>query len=376
MSSLSSHQKTQRIPILYLNYSMEVGGIETLICEFVLRLKGNGFLPSVCVFKGGGILEKRLESAGVPVYCLEKKEGIDLSLIPKLRRLMKDEKINILHTHNYSPWLYGALASIGLKRVKVVHTEHSNVNNRRRAWAEKALSFFTDRIVCVSGDVKESMISGQGLLPDRLSVIYNGVDTERFYPDIDKKKMFKERFNISQDAVVVGIVARLNPVKDHSTLLKAFKIIFDKVTDAVLVIIGDGELREEIEREINGLGVRGRVLLLGERTDIPELLNMLDVFVLSSLSEGHNMSLLEAMAVGLPVVATNVGGNVEIVDDEKTGFLVPARSPQLLAEKIGMLLQNNGLMSSMGEKSREKVLSLFSVERMIEGYKNVYQRNR
>ncbi|MEW6003491.1 MAG: glycosyltransferase [Nitrospirota bacterium] len=360
------------IPILYLNYSMEVGGIETLIYEFVFRLDGNRFLPSVCVFREGGSLEKKLKSKGVQVYCIEKKEGIDFLLISRLRRLLQEKDIKILHTHNYSAWLYGVLAAKGIKDLRHIHTEHSNVDKKRRAWTERVLSRFTDSIVCVSEDVKQSMIKNQKISPERITVIYNGVDTDRFCPDLEKRKAFRKKIGIKQDAPVVGIVARLTPVKDHSTLLKAFSELSKANKDAVLLIVGDGELRNKLEHETEELGLRDRVLFLGERRDTPELLNAMDIFVLSSLSEGHNVSLLEAMATGIPTVVTSVGGNQEVILDRVTGYLVPPGDSRILADRMKYLLKEKDLIIKMGKKARSRVVDKFSIEGMMEEYKTLY----
>jgi len=351
---------------------MEVGGIETLIREFISRLNGDGYLPSACVFKGGGSLEKGLVSEGIQVFDLEKKEGIDIALIYKLRRLFRENDIRILHTHNYSAWLYGVLASTGLDRLRHIHTEHSNVSKSRRAWAEKTLGFFTDRIVCVSGDVKRSMIERQGISEKRLAVIYNGVDTDRFSPSPEKRSLCRKQLGIGGDVPVAGIVARLHPVKNHASLLNAFSIIRRSISGAVLLIVGDGELKGDLLNRTREMGLEGQVIFSGERQDIPELLNAMDVFVLPSVSEGHNMSLIEAMSTGLPAVATGVGGNREVVSDGITGYLVPSNTPTELADKIMCLMKGPGHATEMGKKAREMVIDKFSVRKMMEDYKAVY----
>lgn len=365
-------KRTQQIPILYLNYSMEVGGIEIMIYELVCKLNENGFSPSICVFKGGGSLEKKLGQKGIPIYCIDKREGIDLSVIPRLRKLLQRENIKILHTHNFSGWLYGGLASMAIKSLKHIHTEHSNVDKKRRAWAEKLLSYFTDAIICVSERGRQFMIANQGISPERLTIIYNGVDTEKFYPDPEKKKAYREKLGIRNGVPTIGIVARLTPVKDHFTLLRAFSKLSKNISDAILLVVGDGELRNELENETGKLDLKDRVLFLGEQSDIAELLNVIDVFTLSSLSEGHNIALLEAMATSLPVVVTDVGGNQEIVLDGVTGHLVPSKSYQALADKIISVISDKGLMFKMGRKAREVVLSKFSVEKMAENYRKQY----
>lgn len=368
----SIENETGNLPILYFNYSMEVGGIETLIYEFVNRLNGKGFLPSICVLRGGGSLEKRLKSEGIQVYDIKKREGIDLSLIPRLRKILIQRGIRILHTNNYSALLYGVLAARCIKGLKHIHTEHSNVDRKRRYWTERVLSYFTDNIVCVSDDVKKSMVNNQGILPERLTVIYNGVDTERFCSDPNKKEAYREKLCIKQDAPVVGIVARLTPVKDHLTLLKAFSMLSKGIPEAVLLIVGDGQLKSVLVRQAHEMGLNNNVIFLGERQDIPELLNTMDVFVLSSLSEGHNIGLLEAMATRLPVVATNVGGNSEVIVEGATGYLVPPQNPEELGGKIKVLLQDENLRLKMGSEGTKRVMEYFDLNMMIKAYQELY----
>lgn len=360
------------VSVLYLNFSMEVGGIETLICEFATRLNSNGFLSSICVFSGGGSLEKKLESEGVMVGCVEKKEGIDLTVIPRLRRFLREKGIRILHTHNYAAWLYGVLAARGIRGLRHIHTEHSNIKKKRRGWVERLLIHFTDRIVCVSDDVKRSMIEHQGISSEYLNVIYNGVDTNRFCPNSFKRKLYKDELGIKHDALIIGIVARLAPVKDHSTLLKAFSKVSENIPEAILLIVGDGELKHTLIKQTSEIGLENNVYFLGERQDIPDLLNVMDIFVLSSLSEGHNMSLLEAMSTGLPVVATDVGGNSEVIVDGVTGFLVPSESPNILGEKIGTLLREEKLRLQMGKNGRKRAERYFNTNSMIKNYENIY----
>lgn len=370
--TVSQNTALSPVPVLYLNYSMEIGGIETLIYEFASRLNGNGFSPSVCVLKGGGTLEKKLGKGDIQVYDIEKKEGIDISIVLKLRRLFVQKGIKILHTNNFTSWFYGVLAARGIRGLKHIHTEHSNVKRMRRGWGEKLLCYFTDFIICVSNDVKRFMISNQYISQQRLRVINNGVDSEKYSPSVKNKEIWRRQLGINIDAPVVGIVARLDPIKDHKTLLKAFSMLSDKIPDAVLVIIGDGEMKNALIEQTRELNLEHKVFFLGERQDIPELLNAMDIFVLTSLSEGHNVSLLEAMSSGLPIVATHVGGNTEIVIDGVTGLLVPPNSPEVLSAKIETLLKDEHLRLQMGEISRMRVLEYFDMHKMIENYKKIY----
>lgn len=363
---------TQPFPVLYLNHSMEMGGIETLIDEFATRFRARGLSPSVGVLNGGGTLEGKLHAKGIPVIRLGKRDRVDLDTIAKLRQILKRDNVKVLHTHNYSSWFYGVLAVRGIGGVRHIHTEHSNVECRRWIYAERLMSRFTNKIVSVSGSVKDFMVERQHISPGRIEVIYNGVDTQRFRPDSRARTEYRNKFSFGEKTFVACIVARLSPVKDHETLLGAFSMLAKERPETRLLIVGEGDIRVRLESLSRDLGVCDRVIFLGERHDIPEILNAADVFVLSSISEGHNMSLLEAMATGIPVVVTRVGGNTEIVLDGVCGFLVPPRDPHALCDRIGALAGNESLMRAMGEKGREAVLKCFNVDGMIDRYLRLY----
>ena len=364
-------EKPSPVPILFLNYSMEVGGIEALIQEFTCYLQTKGYMPLVAVFSSGGSLEKALKSSGVEVFDLQKRRGIDFHSIYRLRKLVFEKGVKILHTHNYSAWFYGVLASIGIRDVRHIHTEHSNIGEWRRVCLERMLCRFTDKVVCVSDIVKRFMIDKK-MPVEKLTLIYNGVDTNRFAPDPKQRAIYRKKLGIPDEARVIGIVARLVPVKDHVTLLRAFHLLSVKFPDARLLLVGDGRLRKDLEAESRALGVDGRVHFIGERQDIPELLNVMDVFVLSSLSEGHNVSLIEAMSAGLAVVATDVGGNSENIQEGETGFLVPPGNPEEMSRKLGILLENPSLRERMGANSRRRITEDFDFDTMMTKYLALY----
>ena len=367
-------KQTDIVSVMYLNYSMEIGGIETHLYEVACRLNSDEFLPSICVLKGGGTLERRLESKDIAVYDLCKREGIDLAIVLKLRKLLLEKGIRILHTNNYSAWLYGVLAALGIRSLKHVHAEHAIIDIKRRARIERLLSYFTDSIVCVSGGVRDYMMNYQKITPRRLTVIYNGIDTDRFSRNPETRKEYRKQLGISDGSPVVGIIARLNPIKDHATLLKAFSKVSQTLPDAVLLIVGGGEMEDALVSQASALNITEKVIFLGERNDIPGLLNVIDVFVLSSLSEAHNVSLLEAMSSELPVVATRVGGNTEIVDENVTGFLVPPKDSDTLAVKIMDIIVTEEHKNNMGAKGRAKVLEKFTIDRMMNNYISLYKK--
>lgn len=360
--------------VLYLNYSMQIGGIERMILDFVRYIDRGSFHPHVAVMSGGGSLEKELHSCGVPVHDLTAREGIDFNVILRLRRILKEENIEILHTHNYSAWLYGTAANIGWRALQI-HTEHSKVEDLlRRKWLERALSHVTDAVVAVSAQVRDHLVQDIRASSRRVRLIYNGIDTGRFQRVGALRSRTRKELGFEDGVTVFGIVARLEPVKDHDILLRAFARIFSSGMDARMVVVGDGSLRYDLMGKVRGNGLQGKVIFLGERSDIPELLNAMDVYVLSSHDEGLNLTLLEAMSAGLPVIATRAGGNPEVVIEGITGILVPLRDEDSLHAAMCRLLHDHEERRRMATEGERRVVESFSLKRMIEEYENLYRK--
>ena len=355
-----------RVNILYVTLSLDIGGLEILLLEFLKALNRVKFNPSVCVLQEKGELITEIRRLGIPVYVISKKPGIDYTLPFKLLKLIKDKNIHIVHTHNSTPWLYAGLAVKMLKRVHLVHTKHSNLDARRKRLlkAESYLAKRTDYIIADAQDVFQFMMNKQAIPASKIKVIFNGIDIKKFAS--------LKRAENKEGKKTIGIIGRLVPVKDHITLLSAFKIVSQKLNAVELFIIGDGQLKENLIKYCQENGLNEKVKFLGARRDIPELMQQIDSLVLTSLNEGLSITLLEAMAAGLPVIATNVGGNPEIVKDNETGFLVPPKNPKLLAEKIITLLSDQKLANGMAEKGRKRAKEYFSIEKMVRSYEQLY----
>lgn len=362
------------INIMQIVFSLKIGGLENLVVNLVKKMDTAKYNISVCCLKEGGILRRELTDLGIPVFTEQKHEGVDYTLVFRLARLLKQKKIDLIHTHNPAPWLYGAIAAriAGVK--VVVHTEHSNLfsNQKRLMLAEKFLSKITDIIISDSEKVTQHLIDKQRISPQKIRTILNGIDIEKFQKEINIKNK-KRELGIKEGGLVIGIVARLEPIKDHLTLLDAFNRISKKIPEVVLVVVGDGSLRESLKNRIEKLKIGDKVYFLGVRNDISEIIRIFDIFVLSSLSEGLSLSLLEAMAVGLPVVATDVGGNPEVIVDGITGLLVPPNDPESMAKAIIEILSNEKLSREMGLAGRKKIEEKFSLERMTLEYIDIYK---
>lgn len=366
------------LPVLFVNHSMAMGGIETLIVDFVRCLSADGVAPRIAVFEAGGSLERRLEELSIPLHRLGKRAGVDLRMVLCLRGLLKQHGIRVVHSHNFSTWLYSALAVLISPGADIVHvhTEHSNVEYApRRYRLERLLGALTPYTVAVSRHVQDVMIRRIGIPARRVRLIYNGIDTSRFAPDPMRRGHARADLGIAENEILIGIVARLAPIKDHVTLLHGFRQLLDRARRPVrLALIGDGPERSAIDDVVRTLRIDERTLRLGERQDIPDLLNALDIYVLSSLNEGMNLTLLEAMGTGLPIVATAVGGNPEIVVPGATGLLVPSRDPTALAAALARLVESDAERLAFGSAGRARILEHFSQATMLRAYMELYRR--
>jgi glycosyltransferase involved in cell wall biosynthesis len=224
----------------------------------------------------------------------------------------------------------------------------------------------TKKIIAVSQNAADVCRDVEKIPSTKVKVILNGIDTNMFCPAGNEAEK-------ARGLVRIGIVARLSAEKDHQTLLNSCKLLVNQTNGFHLEIIGDGPLRDTLEMAVKSLGLDSFVSYSGMRHDVPELLRQLDIFVLSSTTEGISLTLLEAMATGLPVVATNVGGNPEVVIDGETGYLVPSQNPDEMARKLLLLINDEKLRCQMGEKGRARVIAQFSIKESASKYEELYR---
>jgi sugar transferase (PEP-CTERM/EpsH1 system associated) len=356
------------IKVMHLVLNLNVGGLERFIIELIKNYS-NSISPCIVCLEGAGELAGFVESA--EVITLNDKPGMKFGAIKRLMVIAKDKNIQIIHTHNEASHFYGSVAGF-MGCVPVIHTRHGRYlhNSRKKILLNTLSSFLSTKVVGVSDDVSELMIRNEFLPRKKVLTIMNGVDVDTYSPQ-PAKHIFP--FNTGSGVVRIGIVARLNEVKDHSNLLKACKVLKRFTNNFKVVIVGDGPLRSHLESESESLQLQDRVIFTGTRNDIPDILHELDIYVLSSISEGTSMTLLEAMACGLPVVATNVGGNPEVVMDGETGLLVPSRNPEALAEKLLLLIRDRGLRTRLGQAGRERILRHFSISTTAQRYEDMYE---
>ncbi|MDE2027995.1 MAG: glycosyltransferase [Candidatus Omnitrophica bacterium] len=351
--------------ILHIVNSLECGGLEKVVIHLAAALKGKGIKTDILCLCQEGDMAPLARAKGVSVFCLGKKDGFSISTVFKLTKKIRQGKYDLVNTHNFAPLIYGSLAA-RMAGVPCINTRHGSDAQSVHAllWSLNA------KVIAVGNYAKEELLRNNRINPRKMVVIYNAVENNEFNNGNEIRKI-KEI--VSGHNKFVGIVGRLAFVKDHRTLLQAFKNVLLHHPDACLSIAGDGPLKDELKQYVLDNGLNDKVFFLGFCQDVQGFLNLLNVFVLSSLNEGISLAILEAMSAAKPVVATRVGGNPEIVEDGVTGFLVASQSSQEMAEKISQLLDDPSLAKTMGEAGSMRAKDNFSINRMLEGYIAVYQ---
>jgi glycosyltransferase involved in cell wall biosynthesis len=302
-----------------------------------------------------------IEAAGWPVTALHERPGLRLSLVFRLARFFHRHQAQIIHTHNSKPLSYAAPAARLAGGSRVVHTRHGQRFQARRRetmlfrWATR----LTQQVVCVSHD-SARLSEQEGIAPRRIRTVWNGIDVSRF------------AFRGPQAGGPVVMVGRLSPEKDVATLLRAAALAARAEPAFRLEIAGDGACLPALRQLARGLGLEDQVRFLGEVRDVPALLARAAAFVLPSLTEGISLTILEAMARGLPVAATRVGGNPEVILDGETGLLVPSQDPAALADALLRLFRDPALGRRLGEAARQRVETHFDVRRMVADYEQLY----
>ena len=356
--------------------TLERGGLERVVVDLATAQMRDGHAVQVlCLFKKGR-LANELEAVGVPVLCCDKQPGIDRMALAVARKALAEHATEILHTHNAVAHYHAVIAAFRLPIRRILNTRHGMGGARvlsPREWRYRLALMRTDLAVAVCSEGMQAFVD-RGIFPKRLArVVRNGIRVDDVIEATAASRLqARELLGLPPDAFVAGTVGRLSPAKDHPFLVESFAIALESIPSARLVIIGEGPNRQDVESRIAALGLTERVLLTGDRSDVAQLLPAFDVFVLSSRTEGYSIALLEASAAGLPIVATAVGGNAEIVQQGITGRIVPYSDRDSLAEAIVMLARNESARLQMGREARTWAERYGSVRSMTEAYYEAY----
>lgn len=363
--------------LLHVVESLDRGGLERVVCDLALAQTRAGHHVEVfCLFEAGAFAPE-LVQAGLAVHAAGKTRGFDLRTLRHLRRVVREGDHELLHTHNPVANYYACLAELSSwGRLPIVNTRHNmgarNPNDRREKLFRWSVHR-TARVAMVSPQVSAKFVAS-GIVPQaKAAVVMNGIPVERYtVTDAQRRLEARARLGLAADALVVGSVGRLVGVKNHALLLQALAPLRPRWPALVMLLVGGGDLADALRDQAHALGVADMLVLAGERPDVPALLPAFDVFAMPSLSEGHSIALLEAACTGLPAVATRVGGNPEVVQEGRTGLLVPSQDPQALGAALAALLEDPARRAAMGLAAREWAATEVSLDAMMRRYQTVY----
>jgi glycosyltransferase involved in cell wall biosynthesis len=353
--------------VMHVASQLDVGGLEKLLVEFARHGDRLAFELEFVSLTTAGKVAGEITALGRPVTALESPEGFRLGTVWRLARLFRQRRIDVVHAHNTKAVIYCGLARRLVRVGRLVYTRHGQRYGAkaRSNWLFRLAVRSVDDIVCVSEDAAR-LSAAEALPATKIRAIRNGIDTARF------------AYSGPADGGPAVMVGRLSPEKDVQTLLDAVAIVARQEPAFRLEIAGSGSLLQPMERRAAELGLAGAVTFLGNVDDVPALLGRASMSVLSSFTEGISLTLLEAMSRGLPVIATRVGGNPEVIVDGRTGRLVPARDAAALAEAMLDVWRNGDDAKAMGLAGHERVKKRFDVRLMVQAYQAVYgarQRN-
>lgn len=362
--------------IVHVVENLDRGGLERTVVDLIASQRDAGHeCRVICLFKLG-LLARELLASGVRVDACGKRPGLDLRALRRARALIRQSPDAVIHTHNAMAHYYAVLASLGLPvkcRINTRHGMGGRTRSGRQEWLYRQSLRGTDYAVAVC-EAARQRFAADGMRPRRaLLSVPNGIRLERFRPadDVARQSLVAE-LGLPTGSRIIGTVGRLQPVKDHALLLRAFAKVRVQVPEAALVIVGDGPLRAALEAQAEQAGLSDAVRFMGDRHDVPRLLTGMEVFALTSTSEGYSVALLEACASSLPIVATDVGGNREIVRHGINGRLVPSGHTAAIATALIALLRGGEQAAAMGRAGYAWAQAEASFRTMAERYHGLY----
>lgn len=372
-----------KIKVLQVIGGGEYGGAEQYLVNLIRQFnEGDIEIHLACFYNRqfAGVLRKHQ----ITVHTLSPKGRFDLSLITQLRNLMSNENYDIVHTHGVRANFFARIAVSGINRnrklkIPVVTTVHSVLRQDYPKtlsysivyWMERLTQQWTDKYIAISNSIKDDMIS-RGIPTERIQVIYSGIDFEEFW---QSSQLQSSELPAMPEGPIIGMIGRLQPVKGHTYAIAAMPSILEQHPNAKLVLVGDGPLLEELQQQVRELHIEQSVLFFGyqDPSNIANFLRKFTVFLMPSLSEGLGLSLIEAMSAGTPVIATEVGGMLDVVQDG-TGLLVPPNDSYSIAKQVNWILDHPEEARALGERGKASVLQRFHSRTMVEQIREVYSR--
>jgi glycosyltransferase involved in cell wall biosynthesis len=369
----SSHQPASVVRV----YSrLDVGGIERQLLRVLPRLEARGrYRTTLILTRREGTLLPEFREAGIPVEVVPLRGRLNPRSVRTLAARFRHHRARLVHAHVYEANTTATVAARFAGRPPVIASLHNlgTVRGLRRRLQDRILNRFRAAVVCVSQGVRENYLAEVGAPPDRVTVLYNGIDVEAIRAVPPDRDGMRAEFGFPPGSPVVTCVSRLKAHKGHGDLLEALARLAPREPGVRLLVVGDGPERPALEARSRAPDLKGRVTFTGNRDDVPRLLRSSDLAALASLREGFSNVVLECLAAGLPLVVTDVGGNREAMDGERTGLLVPPRDPQALARGLERLLVDDALRIRLAKAAAERALR-FDLERTLDETEALYDR--
>lgn len=368
--------------VLHVLYRFDTGGLENGVVNLLNRMPADRFRHAIlAIDKVVPAFAARLQRNDIQFFELNKPPGHALKLYPRIWRLIRNLKPSVVHTRNMAALETQVVAAAARVPVRI-HSEHGrdvedlDGSSKKQQLIRRLYSPFVHRYVTVSKELQSYLVDRVGIEPGRVQQIYNGVDTDKFHPATSGRETIEGCPFHGPDVFIVGTVGRMQMVKNQTLLARAFVHARQNNPEATralrLVMVGEGPLRAQSQRILDDAGMGAWAWLPGERQDVPQVMRGLDAYVLPSLAEGVSNTILEAMATGLPVIATDVGGNGELVGNDVTGVVIRSEDVEAMAAALAHMASQQEHASLMGKVAREQALKRFSLSSMTHAYAEMY----
>ena len=364
-----------KIKVLHVVQSLETGGLENGVVNLMNHADIEQFQIDTLCIRDEGELSKRVDKTKAQVFFDGNKDHGFFTGIKKVMTVCKSGDYHIIHSHGLATLIISFVAKILTGVPVIINGEHGvlYLDSVKRRVLHKLLFTMIDLNLTVSTALADEIKDILNFSPKNFKTIINGVDVDRFKPSKAEKIQIRKEFSLTDQHFIIGTVGRLDPVKNYPSLVKGFKDFSLKNDNAVLMIVGAGAEREVLTKQIDALELSGKVILAGERNDIPAIMSAFDIFVLPSLREGLSNTILEAMASGLPIIASHVGGNNEIVKQNYSGYLYPVNEIEKLFAHAQHFYDDPVVLKSFSQNARYHLIDNFSLQKMIENYQITYR---
>ena len=364
---------TGKVKILHLTYHMGIGGTEQVIYQLVKHADDTLFENAIICIEGEiGPIGQKLQETGTEFHVVKRVPGFDIALLKAVRNLIQTKQADIIHCHQYTPFVYGVLAAL-FSKTKVIFTEHGRFHPDRYSWKRRMinplLGLATFSITAISEATKNALAHYEWFSKKSIKVIYNGIEANT---SVTNSNNGTSELGLTDKHLVFGTITRFDTIKNLPMMINAFAAVHKGNSNVRLLLVGDGDQRQEMEELVTQLQIQDAVIFTGFQTDTKKYMDLIDVYVLSSFSEGTSMTLLEAMSMSKCCVVTAVGGNVEIIQDLKNGTVVESDNTAQLTDTMSTLAGDRVLRQQLGTAAKQTFNEKFDLRQMLEQFKHLY----